>query len=476
MEATRSALPIGGSACILVVEDEPQLLAELAAGLADAGFLVRTAGDAEDALAQLAVTLDIAVVLTDIRMPGLSGIALAEQILGVPVPGRAVEVVLLTGHASLDDATSAIRVGAFDILLKGMPLESLATVVERALARAMERRSAALVAEQERIALQALYAAAPIGLGLVGRDLRLDRANPALIKMLGLPEGANLSELWQALPTARVALEAPLRRILADGDAPAGGIRLEFRDVAGPALGAIRVLNLHVYVVPDADASGKVFAAGLACQDVTAETTLVRELDHRVKNAFASCLGLIQVAARMAGGAETRELANDLAHRVAALSRAHDLVRPQITGASRLGLPKGVDLAALARLILAAHMSGTPERITLRGPPTIIGPQTAPGMAMLLHELATNALKHGALSAEGGTVILAWAIDGPILRLEWTEAGGPPLAGPPARSGFGSRLLRQPDLGALRQGVVLDWAGSAGLHARLTAPVADLAL
>jgi len=475
MVATRSMPPAGGGACILVVEDEPLLLDELSTAVADSGFPIRVAKDAEEALAQLAVTPDIAVVLTDIRMPGLSGIALAEQILGAPATRPAVEVVLLTGEASLDDATRAIRAGAFDLLLKSMPLPELVAVVGRALVRALERRSAARMAEQQRIALQALFDTAPIGLGLIGRDLRIDRANPALVRLLRLAEGAGIGTLWETLPAAREALEAPLLRILAGGDAPASGVRLEFRDLSAPAAEAHRVLNLRLYGVPDADGSGQAFAAGLVCQDVTAETTLVRELDHRVKNAFASCLGLVQVAARTATELETRAMAKDLGQRINALSRAHDLVRPQISGASRLGLPQRVEFVALARLILAAHMSEAPQRITLRGPPTMIGPQTAPGMALLLHELATNALKYGALSVAGGAVVLDWVIDGPLFRLEWSEVGGPPLAGPPARSGFGSRLLRQPDLGALRRGAVLDWGDPTGLHARLAAPVSDLA-
>jgi two-component sensor histidine kinase len=361
------------------------------------------------------------------------------------------------------------------MLFKFMPGEKIAAVVARALARALERRSAANLAEQERIALQSLYAAAPIGLGLIGRDLRIDRANPALVRLLRLAEGAGIGTLWETLPAAREALEAPLLRILAGGDAPASGVRLEFRDLSAPAAEAHRVLNLRLYGVPDADGSGQAFAAGLVCQDVTAETTLVRELDHRVKNAFASCLGLVQVAARTATEPETRAMAKDLGQRINALSRAHDLVRPQISGASRLGLPQRVEFVALARLILAAHMSEAPQRITLRGPPTMIGPQTAPGMALLLHELATNALKYGALSLAGGVVVLEWVIDGPLFRLEWSEAGGPPVSGPPARSGFGSRLLRQPDLGALRRGAVMDWGDPAGLRARLAVPVADLA-
>jgi FixJ family two-component response regulator len=300
------------AACVLVVEDDAPLRQELALGLAESGFLLRSAGSAEDALAQLAIAPDIAVVLTDIRMPGLSGIALAEQIMAARLPGRAVEVVLLTGEASRDEVAQAMRAGAFDLLLKGGRLDDIVAVLRRAMARALERRSAALAAEQERIALQALYSAAPIGLGLVGHGLRLDRANPALVELLGLPEGAALRDLWEVMPAAREALEAPLRRILAGGDLPAGTIRLEFeaKDAGGSVMR--RVLNLHVYPVAAADGSGEVFAAGLACLDVTAETILLRELDHRVKNAYASFLGLVRATARTSANQAVPDMAKDL--------------------------------------------------------------------------------------------------------------------------------------------------------------------
>ena len=231
-------------------------------------------------------------------MPGLSGIALAEQIMAARVPGRAVEVVLLTGEASRDEVAQAMRAGAFDLLLKGGRLDDIVAVLRRAMARALERRSAALAAEQERIALQALYSAAPIGLGLVGHGLRLDRANPALVELLGLPEGAALHDLWG--PCRRRARRSRSRcgaswPAATCPPAPSGSNSR--RRTAAAAI-MRRVLNLHVYPVAAADGSGEVFAAGLACLDVTAETILLRELDHRVKNAYASFLGLVRATAR----------------------------------------------------------------------------------------------------------------------------------------------------------------------------------
>ncbi|MCB4822111.1 response regulator [Roseicella aerolata] len=461
----------GGPYSVLVVDDESALREELATGLQDLGFPVRSAADAEDALAHLAIEPDIAVILTDIRMPGLSGIALAEQILASGLPSRAVEVVLLTGNASLDDATRALRAGAFDLLHKPARFADIAAVVRRALARAAGRRTAALAAEQERLELQALYGAVPVGLGLVGHDLHLDRANPALIELLGLPQGADLRRLWEAAPASRAVLEEPIRRVLAGGKGAAGSIRLQLPQGADAGPAAFRMLDLRIYPVPDAHAPGRIFAAGLACLDVTAEAMLLRELDHRVKNAYASFLGLVHASARNSAAEDARQMAKDLARRVSALARAHDLVRPAVAGALQFGAPEGVSLAVLAREVLAPYATEAGDRIRIRGPEVAIGPRAAPGLALLLHELATNALKHGALSSAAGNVALEWQVEGDRLTLDWRESGGPSVAGPPARTGFGSRLLRQADLGALRQGVELDWSDPDGLRARLQAPV-----
>jgi two-component sensor histidine kinase len=80
----------------------------------------------------------------------------------------------------------------------------------------------------------------------------------------------------------------------------------------------------------------------------------------------------------------------------------------------------------------------------LDGPPVRLGPAAAQALSMALHELATNAIKYGALSNEKGRLTLSWTVDrtAEILRLEWAEMGGPPLAGPPTRAGFGTRVLK----------------------------------
>jgi two-component sensor histidine kinase len=94
---------------------------------------------------------------------------------------------------------------------------------------------------------------------------------------------------------------------------------------------------------------------------------------------------------------------------------------------------------------------------------------------MALHELATNAVKHGALSVPGGRVSLRWSADGAagLLRLRWEEAGGPPLAAAPTRRGFGSRVLEATLRVQLGGKVARDW-GASGLVCEAALPLSKV--
>ena len=155
---------------------------------------------------------------------------------------------------------------------------------------------------------------------------------------------------------------------------------------------------------------------------------LAREVDHRAKNVLAVVRALLRLVPRNDPG----RFAATVEARIDALARVHSV----LAGAGW----RGADLAALAARELAPFGM---ERVRIAGPPVVLGSETAQALAMLLHEFATNSAKHGALSADGGRVELSWQADpaGGGICLSWAEAGGPPVAGPPARQGFGSRLI-----------------------------------
>ncbi len=164
---------------------------------------------------------------------------------------------------------------------------------------------------------------------------------------------------------------------------------------------------------------------------------LSQELSHRIKNIFAVVSSLIALSARE--HPEARAFAGSVRDRVNALARAHEFVRPH----SEVSQPLIGDttlhtfLGALFKPYVDA--SGR-SRVAIEGEDATFDDQAATSVALLFHELATNAAKYGALSAAGGTVLLRTRNDGDRFILTWTERGGPPILEKPVRQGFGSAL------------------------------------
>ncbi len=131
------------------------------------------------------------------------------------------------------------------------------------------------------------------------------------------------------------------------------------------------------------------------------------------------------------------EARTSIEQRMIALSRAHDVLTEKWEGA---------DLHAIVAQALAPFREPRPERFHVRGSGVRLSPRMALDLAMVLHELAINALKYGALSGGSGEVDLAWRMEHhrtpPQLKLRWKEKDGPPVA-PPVRRGFGSQLIER---------------------------------
>lgn len=190
-------------------------------------------------------------------------------------------------------------------------------------------------------------------------------------------------------------------------------------------------------------------------------TLLLAELNHRVKNTLAVVQALAQQTFRHAASPETRR---SFEGRLAALAAANDMLTREDWDSAVLG--------RLAADVLHAGRSGG-ERVTLAGPRVLLSPKQAVALTLALHELFTNALKYGALSNDSGRVNVAWQLaddgTGPVLRLTWTEAGGPPVSAP-ERRGFGSVLIERAlgqDCGAT---VTIDYPAT-GLVCRIEAPL-----
>ena len=132
---------------VLLVDDEPSMLSELAEAAEDMGFTAYTAPAGDVALELLRSHQDIGVVVSDIRMPGLDGLTLTKRALAGRLESQALEIILITGHATLSDAIDALRSGAFDFVRKPFKQRELFDSVNRAMAKAIGRRAVAAFAE-----------------------------------------------------------------------------------------------------------------------------------------------------------------------------------------------------------------------------------------------------------------------------------------------------------------------------------------
>jgi two-component sensor histidine kinase len=188
---------------------------------------------------------------------------------------------------------------------------------------------------------------------------------------------------------------------------------------------------------------------------------LAGEMSHRVKNLLTIASSLTAFASRSSTSVE--HMARDLTHRLSALGRAHDLVRPLPGTQGRAAL-----LGDLLSVVLAPYddQGAFSGRIRVAVPRMGVGERTATALAMVLHELATNSAKHGALSSETGALDLSGASDEDTLTLVWSETGGPAITEAPELKGFGSRMLNSNIGGPLSGSIDYDWQ-STGLVATL---------
>ncbi|MGZ5876838.1 MAG: sensor histidine kinase [Bradyrhizobium sp.] len=161
---------------------------------------------------------------------------------------------------------------------------------------------------------------------------------------------------------------------------------------------------------------------------------LIEELNHRVKNTLAILQAIAAQTFRSASTAEREKFEG----RLGALAEAHNLLSKEKW--------QGSELKDVIGRVLQPYLLNNPERMRMFGPSVPLSPRLAVVLSMIVHEIATNAAKYGALSNDSGTVALDWEVISENgkrkLRLIWAEAGGPPVVAPIQR-GFGSRLIER---------------------------------
>ena len=220
-------------------------------------------------------------------------------------------------------------------------------------------------------------------------------------------------------------------------EAAKGGKTARFRGAANTAKGNPRYWDVQVSPIFGSD--GQPAQLLSISRDITEEWEasrrerfLTEEMAHRAKNSFAMVLAIAQQTFREAAHASSLET---YTARVIALAKAHNVVTASNWGST--GISEVIDAA------VASHRSGE-DRIKVSGPELKVSPKQALALTLAVNELATNAVKYGALSSSAGGVDISWSRSSgerPAFAFRWRERGGPPVA-EPARQGFGSRVIK----------------------------------
>ncbi len=422
---------------ILAVDDVPENLAALDALLSQEGVHLLQARSGDEAL-ELLLVHDVALALLDVQMPGMDGFELAELMRGTERTRR-VPIIFLTAVAT--DERRRFRgyeAGAVDYLLKPVEPQIVRGKVEIFVELFRQRQELARQRDEHAAALARLTAHSD------NSPLAIVELDPQQC-IVAWSKGAERLFGWRNAEVAGFRAADVKWLHIDDADAFAslvdellsGAIHratrlLRFRTAEGLAL------DCECYCSALLDGAGRLISVNLQLLNVTdrkrAEETqrlLVGELNHRVKNTLASVQAIARQTLRYSSGPS--DFAPTFIGRIHSLAAAHSL----LSGATW----QGARLKDLVEGQLEIGALGA-DRFETSGPDLELAPEPALHLALVLHELVTNAHKYGALSVPGGRVALTWGLSDALLSMQWIERGGPAVQ-VPARKGFGTALIER---------------------------------
>jgi signal transduction histidine kinase/DNA-binding response OmpR family regulator len=427
---------------VLVADDNADMRDYLRRLLDAAGYRVVTATDGAAALEAARAELP-ELVLSDVMMPRLDGFGLLAA-LRADARTREIPIILLSARAGEEAEVEGLDSGADDYLVKPFAARELLARVGANLRLARIRREAAEAVAAGEARWRQLLDRMHEGFCIcelvydaegVATDWRYIEASGGWERLTGLSSSAATGRLASELVPGleRHWLEV-YARVVETGE-PA------HFELEAAALG--RWYDVSAYRVGPR-------RFGALFLDVTArriaterQMLLAREVDHRAKNALA----VVQSVVRLTRADDVRGYSRAVEGRVAALARAHTLLAEDRW--------RGTEVRVVVEHELAAHRS---SQLLIEGPALRLRPEAVQPLSMVLHELATNAAKYGALSVPDGRLAVNWRHDHPAapLQLRWTELNGPPVA-PPERRGFGSTLIEATVRGQLGGTVVMHY-------------------
>jgi PAS domain S-box-containing protein len=436
---------------ILLVDDQPGKLLSYEVILKDLGENLIKASSGREALEHL-LKSEIAVVLVDVCMPDLDGFQLAAMIREHPRFQSTAMIFISAIHLTDVDRLRGYEMGAVDyvpvpvipevlrakvrvfaeLYRKTRQLERLNTELEeRVTARTgeLEASTARLVQSEQRRSLA--LAASNLG------SWDWDRVNGDCLWDEGQYRifGVDPDKFAVTAENVRALLHPEdWDRVRMAGETVLNGGQVketEFR-VRRPD-GEVRWCVCTA--ASTVDSQNRVVRISGVVADITdrkkaeeRQALLAREVDHRAKNALA----LVQAIVRMTRANDIDSYIVAVEGRIKALSRVHTVLSQ-----SRW---QGADLTGLINEELAPYRTNDQDRVKASGPEVLLQPAAAQTLALVLHELVTNAAKYGALSTLNGKVKLDWKFEDNSIEFRWTETGGP-AASKPATQGFGTRIV-----------------------------------
>ncbi len=467
---------------VLLVDDQPAKLLANEEILRDLGENLVKASSAREAL-EFLLKNEAAVVLIDVCMPELDGFQLAAMIRDHPRFQRTAIIFISAIQVDDVDRLRGYEMGAVDyvpvpvvpavlrakvkvfaeLYRKTRELERLNVELERRVAERtaeLEASNARLIESEQQLRLAT--EAAEIGLWDVDNVTDTLFWPPRVKAMFGISPDVPVSmadfyaglhpEDKEATGKAYAAACDPKQRAIYD---------VEYRTV-GKEDGTIRWVEAKGRGIFDAD--GKCVRVIGTALDITKrkeaegrQDLLAREVDHRARNALA----VVQSIIRLTRARSVEEYVTAVEGRIKALARAHALLSD-----SRW---HGADLRVLVTEELAPYRTAEADKIDIEGPNFSLQPHMAQGLGLALHELATNAGKHGALSSLAGRISLTWQLRPDFLVLRWVESSGPRIKPPAARS-FGLNVIRASIEQQLAGKATFDWEPT-GLQCTLSIPL-----
>jgi two-component sensor histidine kinase/DNA-binding response OmpR family regulator len=466
---------------VLLVDDQPAKLLAFEVILQELGENLIKASSAREALDHL-LRMDVAVVLVDVCMPELDGFQLASMIREHPRFQKTAIIFISAIHLTDVDRLRGYEMGAVDyvpvpvvpevlrakvrvfaeLYRKTRELEQLNSELERRVAE----RTADLEASTLRLLQSEQLRSLALAAGQMGSwdwDIVSGKCvwDEGQYRIFGVDPHSyavtldNLRTLihpadWERLQAAfEKAAEVRAFQTEFRVRRPNGELRWCLGAGAANVYGVNHVVRVSGVTVDITDLK------------VAEErrTLLVKEVDHRARNALA----VVQSIVRLTKAKSIDEYISAIEGRIGALSTAHVLLSE-----SRW---EGADLSRLLDEELAPYRSSDAERITVVGPAVFLQPAVAQILALVLHELATNAAKYGALSMTSGRVMLTWQIRSNELVLEWEETGGPTVEAPVSK-GYGTKVISASVERQLGGRAIFDWHPE-GLHFNLSVPCGE---